>query len=287
MAPPHGPYGKVRYGYFPEERATPAPKRQRTFENPFMAPRRVGKFARRVARGRKRAAKGKRSSLATQVATIAKIQKADHKVLKKSQEYADFKYDLTGNNPPAVRVWGSQALINPSAWEETLRRSNHTAASAECKVLNMRVQLNLNHPATTTQQLTWTFIFMSGKNDFTVEPRGGIDFLYQGPGCPLLFNKTNLKIHKKFVVRTKARTAGDPISLSNPQRSFSMNLGRWLRRTPTTANTAEHNWKRMTQNDFNMQEQIWMMVYYDTADGVQPTVIPTYSMYTTFAVSQM
>ena len=290
MAPPRAYQGvtRDRYGYFPEESGTPAPKRQRVVSNPFMARStpRLGKFARRVARGRKRSAKGKRS-LANQVATIAKIQKADHKVLKKSQEYADFKYDLTGNSPPAVRVWGSQALINPLGWAETLRRSNHTLTSGECKVLNMRVQLQINHPATTTQQLTWTFIFMSGKNDFTVEPREGIDYLYQGPGCPLLFNKTNLKIHKKFVVRTKARTAGDPISVSNPQRSFSMNIARWLRRTPTTASSAEHNWKRMTSADFNMQEQIWMMIYHDSSDSVQPTVIPTYSMYCTFAVSQM
>ena len=282
-------FGTIRHGYFPEERGTPGPKRQRIAQTPFHMARsapRLGKFARRVARGRKRSAKGKRS-LVAQVATIAKIQKADHKVLKKSQEYADFKYDLTGNSTPNIRVWGSQALINPLGWGETLRRSNHTLSSAECKVLNMRVQLNLFHPIATTQQLTWTFIFMSGKNDFTVEPREGIDYLFQGYGCPILFNKTNLKIHKKFVVRTKPRTAGDPISLSNPQRSFSMNIGRWLRRTPTTAVSAEHNWKRMVAADFNMQEQIWMMIYTDSSDGVQPTTIPTYQMYTTFAVSQM
>ena len=290
--PPDSAYGNVRYGYFNENRGTPAPKRRRVpiAHTPFSMARgtpRVGKFARRVARGRKRSAKGKRTSLASKVATIAKIQKFDHKVISKSQEYADFKYDLTGNSTPNIRVWGSQALLSPIGWAETLRRSNHTAVSAEAKILNMRVQINCNHPPTTTEQLTWTFIFMSGKNDFTVVPREGIDYLFQGNGVPLLFNKTNLKIHKKFVFRTKSRAAGDPISGSNPQRSFSMNIGRWLRRTPTTAVTPEHSWKRMAAADFNMQEQIWMMLYVDTADGVQPTVIPTYSMYVTFAVSQM
>ena len=290
MAPPPFGYGKTRYGYFPEYSGTSAPKRQRTVaETPFMVRNsgRIGKFARRVARGRKRSAKGKRTSLASQVATIAKIQKADHKVLAKAQEYADFHFNLTGNNPPNVKVWGSQALIDPSLWTETLRRSNLTLTSSECKILNMKVLLNVYHPPTTVQTITWTFIWLSGRGDFTGTPREGIDYLFQGHGVPILFNKYNTKIHKKIVMRTKARTSGDTISMSNPQRSFNMNLGRWLRRTPTTPVTPDHSWKRMTAADFNMQEQIYMMVYVDSSDGSQPTVLPSYTVYTTFAVSQM
>ena len=289
MAPPPYGYGKTRYGYFPEERATPPPKRQRTLETPFMVRNsgRIGKFARRVARGRKRSVKGKRVSLAAKVATIAKIQKADHKVLAKAQEYADFTYNLTGNNPPAIRVWGSQPMIIPNQWTETMRRSNLTLTSSEAKILNMKVVLNVIHPPTTTQQVTWTFVWLSGRGDFTGEPREGIDYMFQGHGVPLVFNKANLKIHKKFVIRTKARTAGDPISTANPQRSFTMNIGRWLRRTPTTPVTPDHSWKRMVAADFNFQEQIYFMLYTDTSDGTAPTVFPAYTLYTTFAVSQM
>lgn len=252
-----------------------------------MAPRaRIGKFATRVARGRRRSTRGKRASLANKVATIAKIQKADHKVLAKSQEYADFTANLT-NNPPNLRVWGQFALIDPVNWTETLRRSNHTNVSSECKLLNMRCNVQLYHPPTTTQQLTWTILFMSGKADYTGTPREGVDYIAQGYGVPLVFNRNNIKIHKKFVIRTKARTAGDAISLAVPQRSFTMNLGRWLRRTPTTNVTPDHNWKKLTSADFNMQEQIHMMLYVDSAENTQWTVLPSYSIFTTFAVSQM
>lgn len=285
MPTPSPLYGNVRYGYLGSPN-----KRQKIAHTPFTMRNngRVGKFAGRVAKGMRRSKKGtKRTSLAKQVATIAKIQKMDHKVLAKAQEYADFTMNLTGNTPPNMRVWGSQALIIPVQWTETLRRSNLTATSSECKVLNMKVSIQCAHPSTTAQQLTWTFLFVSGKGDFTGEPRPDVDYLAQGYGMPLVFNRNNLKIHKKFVIRTKARTAGDPISVANPQRSFSMNLGRWLRRTPTTAVTADHAWKRLAAADFNMQEQIWMMVYVDTVDNVQWTVAPVYTMYATFAVSQM
>ena len=287
--PPLGKYQTVRYGYFPESSGTPAPKRQRVAQTPFTMARstpRLGKFAKRVVRGRRRSSKGKRASLANKVATIAKIQKADHKVLSKSQEYADFSASLS-LNPPNLRVWGSYALIDPLNWTETLRRSNHTATSAECKLLNMRVALQLYHPPTTAQQLTWTFMFVSGKADYTGTPRASVDYLAQGYGMPLIFNRNNIKIHKKFVIRTKAAAAGDPISLSVPQRSFTMNLGRWLRRTPTTNTTAEHNWKKLVAADFNMQEQIHMLVYVDATDNTQWTVLPSYTMFATFAVSQM
>ena len=264
----------------------PQAKRRRFSNNSYsMAKKpRLGKFAKRVARGRR--VSKKRSSLAKQVATIAKIQKFDHKVLKKAQEYADFSYNFA-YNAPGMRSWAAQALINPNSWLATLRQSNLTATSAEAKILNMKVHIQLSHPAAVTQTLTWTMIFASGRGDFTGTPRADIDYLFTGPGMPLLFNNNNLKIHKKVVVRTKARTSGDAINVSNPQRSFTMNLGRWLRRTPTTNTTADHNWKRMTDADFNPQEQIIMMIYVDAHEGVQWTTACPYTVNTTFAVQQM
>ena len=264
----------------------PPAKRRRFGSNSYaMAKRpRLGKFAKRVARGRRPSSK--RSSLAKQVATIAKIQKFDHKVLKKAQEYADFSYNLA-YNAPAMRTWAAQGLINPNSWNAVLRQSNLTITSSEAKILTMKVNIQALHPAAVTQTLTWTMLFCSGKGDFTGTPRTDVDCLFTGPGCPLIFNNNNLKIHKKVVFRTKARTAGDAINLANPQRSFTMKLNRWLRRTPTTTTAADHNWKRMTDADFNPQEQIVFMVYVDSQEGVQWTTPAPYTVNTTFAIQQM
>jgi hypothetical protein len=245
---------------------------------------RLGKFAKRVAKGAR--SSKKRASLAKQVATIAKIQKLDHKVLKKAQEYADFSHNFA-YNVPTMRAWGSQALIDPNSWSATLRQSNLTATSSEAKILSMKVNIQVSHPSAIASTLTWTMLFVSGKGDFTGTPRNEIDCLFTGAGMPLIFNNNNIKIHKKFVFRTKAASPGDSIAISKPQRSFTMSINRWLRRTPTLAIAADHNWKRMTAADFNMQEQIVFMLYVDAQDGVQWTTPIPYTLNTLFAVQQM
>lgn len=260
-----------------------APKRRR-IDTSVMAPAkrsRVGKFAMRVARSSRR-----KGSVAKQVATLAKIVKSDHKKISKATEYCDFSYNLAISNP-YFQTWAAASLIAPVAWTATLRKGNLTDVSQEAKVLNMKVQLAIQHPPTETRTIFWTFMWVSGKADFTGTPRDGIDYITQGPGCPVLINRTNIKIHKRFNIRTKARTAGDQISGAMPQRSFTMKINRWLKRTPTTAPANENNWKKMTAADFNAQEQIYMFVYADTAEASSWTVAPTYSHHTTFSVSQM
>lgn len=261
-----------------------SPAKRRRVDTSTMAPAkrpRVGKFAMRVARSSRR-----KGSIAKQVASLTKIVKIDHKKISKATEYCDFSYNLGPGNP-YFQTWASASLLAPVAWTATLRKGNLTDTSQEAKLLNMKVVLQLQHPAAEPRTIMWTFLWVSGKGDFNGTPRDGIDYIMQGPGTPVLINRTNIKIHNRFNIRTKARTLGDQISTSMPQRSFTMKINRWLKRTPTTAPANENNWKKLTAADFNAQEQIYLFVYADTAENATWTAAPTYSHHVTFSVSQM